>query len=441
MTHATPGAPARSPRLFYGWIVVGIAFVTMGVAVTARTGFSLLFPEIVAEFGWDSGLTAGAFSVGFVASTAFLPVVGWLMSRWGPQVTIPVGAALVAGGYLAATQIATPLQLYLAFGVLAVNGSMAMSYISHSMFLPNWFVRNRGLAVGLAFAGVGAAGITLLPAMQWLIETQGWRAACLAVAAITAVVLIPLNALFQRSRPEAMGLLPDGDAQALPGAAPRNADTVVDPGWAHRDWTLPLALRTARFWWFTLAFFCSLFIWYAIQIHQTRFLISSGFPPRLAALALGMVAFCGIFGQIALGALSDRLGREIGWTLATLGYALTSLLLMAIDQAPSALLLWAMVAAQGLLGNGLAAIFGAAAAELFQSRRFPAIFTAMSVLGNFGAASGAWAMGEIHDLTGDYVAGFQLCLALSLLSMLAMWLAAPRKVRLVSGRARARARA
>ncbi|MGM0584961.1 MAG: MFS transporter [Pseudomonadota bacterium] len=431
-----PGAPR--PRLFYGWVVVAVSFVTMGVAVTARTGFSLLFPEMVAEFGWDSGLTAGAFSVGFIASTAFLPVVGWLMGRFGPQGAIPVGALMVAAGYFAATAITNPLELYLAFGLLAVNGSMAMSYISHSMFLPNWFVRNRGLAIGLAFAGVGVGGVTLLPLMQWGIETHGWRAACMAVAIVTLVAIIPLNAVFQRMRPEQMGLLPDGDARPEPGAAPRHADPVVNREWAETEWTLRKAIRTSAFWWVAGGNFCALFIWYAIQIHQTRFLLSAGFDASTAAFALGMVAFGGIFGQIALGALSDRVGREIAWSIAVSGYVLSAAFLLAIEQAPSPLLLWLMVAAQGLLGNGLAAMFGAIPMEIFQSRRYPAIFSTIALLANFGAGAGVFVMGEIHDATGRYTAGFWLVMAMAVISMICMWKAAPRKIRLVAGRAEKR---
>lgn len=48
--------------VFYGWVVVAIAFVTMGLGVNARTAFSLLFPPILDEVGWERGLTAGTFS-------------------------------------------------------------------------------------------------------------------------------------------------------------------------------------------------------------------------------------------------------------------------------------------------------------------------------------------------------------------------------------------
>jgi hypothetical protein len=66
----------RLPPFFYGWVVVAVAFATMAIGVNARTAFSLLFPPILDEFGWERGVTAGAFSVGFIVSTLFSPFMG-----------------------------------------------------------------------------------------------------------------------------------------------------------------------------------------------------------------------------------------------------------------------------------------------------------------------------------------------------------------------------
>ena len=70
---------------FYGWLLVAVAFVTMAVGVNARTAFSLLFPAILDEFGWDRGVTAGAFSFGFLVSAVVTPFVGRLTDLRGPQ--------------------------------------------------------------------------------------------------------------------------------------------------------------------------------------------------------------------------------------------------------------------------------------------------------------------------------------------------------------------
>ena len=91
-------------RVFYGWIIVAVGFVTMAVGVNARTAFSLLFPPILDEFGWERGVTAGAFSFGFLVSAALSPLVGRLMDRRGPRVVIEMGVIVMAAGTSSITE-------------------------------------------------------------------------------------------------------------------------------------------------------------------------------------------------------------------------------------------------------------------------------------------------------------------------------------------------
>ena len=425
----------RKLPFFYGWVVVATAFVTMAIAVNARTSFSLLFPAMLEEFGWNRGMTAGAFSVGFVASAAFTPVVGMMMDKWGPRVVIPIGAVMVIIGLIGAMYVSTPVGVYLTMGVMVVSGSIAMSYISHSMFLPNWFVKRRGLAIGIAFSGVGTGAILLLPGVGWVIDQAGWREACLAIA-IAVALIIPLNIMFQRKRPEDVGLLADGEDHGIDKTGKPSPDPVVDKAWVETNWTLALAARTARFWWIVVAYFTSLFVWYAVLVHQTAYLIEVGFDSQTAAAALGLVGLFGIAGQIGIGGLSDRIGREWGWTIGNLGFMACSGTLILLASGPSQILLYAMVITQGMLGFGLASIFGAVTAEIFSGPRFASIFAMTSLTGNVGAGIGPWVMGYIYDVEGSYLPAFWLCIGMSSISIIAIWLASPRKVRLVAGRAK-----
>jgi MFS family permease len=419
---------------FYGWVIVASAFVTMGIGVTARTAFSLLFPPILDEFGWERGVTAGAFSVGFVVSTSFSPLMGRVMDRRGPRAVLVAGVLLIAAGLGLAPLTSEPWHLYLTLGIAVGTGTVCLGYTGHALFLPNWFVRRRGLAVGIAFSGTGVGAILLLPWVQRLIDGVGWRHACWTLAVLVLVVLLPLNLVFPRRRPEDMGLLPDGAVAGLDGQAARPAVRIVDPEWVATDWTLGRAVRTARFWWVFVGFVAGLYTWYAVQVHQTRYLIDVGFSPATAAFALGFVPFTGIVGQIALGHLSDRIGREWVWTLSSAGFVACYALLLAMEHHPSPALLYLMVATQGMLGYGLASVFGSIPVELFQGRHYGSIFGTLSLATGIGAGLGPWAAGAIHDRTGSYALAFWLAIALSAFSAVAMWLAAPRKVRAVTGR-------
>lgn len=416
---------------FYGWVIVAVVFVSMAIGVNARTGFSLLFPPILEEFRWDRGVTAGAFSFGFLLSAIMSPLLGRLMDRAGPRVVMELGVFLLAAGLLLAPLTTEVWHLYATLGVLLGGGSVCLGYSGQSLFLPNWFVRKRGLATGLAFAGVGIGSIIMFPAMQWAIETYGWRTACWTLGLLALVVLAPINLLL-RKRPEDIGLQPDGDAAPEASATPKPSN-VVDPAWASIDWTLGRAMRTTRFWWIAIGYFFALYAWYAVQVHQTKYLIDIGFSPTLAAWALGFVSLVGIPGQVALGHISDRIGREWVWTASTLGFAACYLLLLALQVVPSPALLYLMVIAQGLLGYGLTSVFAAIVAEIFQGKHYGTIFGTVMLFAIIGGAAGPWLTGLLFDIYGDYTLAFWIGVAASLAATLTIWLAAPRKVRVVAG--------
>ena len=199
--------------------------------------------------------------------------------------------------------------------MLVGAGSVCLGYSGQSLFLPNWFMRRRGLAIGIAFAGVGIGSVTLLPWVQHMIEQTGWRTACTAMGILVLVVLAPINLLL-RKRPEDIGLLPDGDAAPTATSA-KPVSNIVDPVWAGTDWTLaPRAAHRAL-----LVDRARLFL---RPVHLVR---GAGAPDQVparhrlqrrmsAVWALGVVSLLGIPGQIWLGHLSDRIGREWMWTIS-----------------------------------------------------------------------------------------------------------------------------
>src|SRR5712672_1576968 len=416
---------------FYGWIIVVVTFVTMAIGVNARTAFSLFFPPIIDEFGWERGVTAGAFSFVFLVSGAVSPLIGRLMDRSGPRAVMELGVALMAAGLLLAPLTTQPWHLYLTIGVMVGAGSVCLGYSGQSLFLPNWFNRRRGLAMGLAFAGVGVGSITLLPWVQLMIEQTGWRTACTAIGIVVLVVLAPINLLL-RKRPEDIGLRPDGDA--APSALAKPISYIIDHDWAGIDWTLGRAVRTARFWWLALGYFCGLYIWYAVQVHQTKYLLDIGFSPSVAVWALGAVSLLGIPGQILLGHVSDRVEREWIWSASCLGFAICFAALIALSHYPTLLLVYVMVLAQGALGYGLTSIMGAEVVEIFQGRHYGSIFGTIMVAALAGGAAGPLVTGVLHDLSGNYTLAFLIGVAVSGLSALAIWRASPGKIRAVAGR-------
>jgi MFS family permease len=209
---------------------------------------------------------------------------------------------------------------------------------------------------------------------------------------------------------------------------------IVDAAWASKEWTLTRALSTPRFWWIVLGYFCALVAWYAVQVHQTKYLVELGFSSAVAAWALGIVSAAGIPGQIVLGALSDRLGREWVWAIGCAGFAICYVALIGLEHSPSSALLVVMVISQGFMGYALTSVMGPIVAEIFGGPHYGAIFGAITVALIGGGAAGPWMAGVIHDVTGSYRLAFALAIVCCVTSAAAIWVAAPRKVRLVPGR-------
>jgi MFS family permease len=171
-----------------------------------------------------------------------------------------------------------------------------------------------------------------------------------------------------------------------------------------------------------------------VQVHQTKFLLDIGFSSNVGVWALGLVSLLGIPGQILLGHLSDRIGREAIWAIASFGFAVCYATLIALKFEPSLWLIYLMILSQGVLGYGITSVMGAVVLEIFEGPHYGSIFGTVMLAALAGGAAGPWLTGFLHDLTGTYTLAFAIGVAVSLVSAFAIWQAAPRKVRAVAGR-------
>ena len=193
-------------------------------------------------------------------------------------------------------------------------------------------------------------------------------------------------------------------------------------------------MKTTRFWWLIVAFVSGLYAWYAIQVHQTRYLIDVGISSEAAAVALGLVGLGGIVGQIGIGYLSDQIGREWAWTISITGFFAAYLLMLLLRIWPEPWLMYLMVGIQGMIGYGLSTVFAAVSADLFSGKHYGKIFGILASAASGGAALGPWLTGLLFDFSGNYDKAFYVALSVCGISVVSMWLASPSKVRRVAGR-------
>src|SRR5262249_32843619 len=234
-----------SQKVYYGWIVVAVSFVTMAIVSPAWFSFSLFYPPILTEFGWTRAATASVYSLNLFVSGALSPLIGLLIDRYGPRTVMPIGALLLAAGFVGSSLIHQLWHFYVWFGVVGAVGLCAVQVVPHAAVVSNWFVRNRATALGIIMASLGLGRLTLFPLIQYIISHQGWRAAYIWLAAMITIIVVPLIVLFQRHRPSDMGL--ENHNEVSSGAtseAARREVIVVDRRWAETEWDLKGAVGT-----------------------------------------------------------------------------------------------------------------------------------------------------------------------------------------------------
>lgn len=425
---------------FYGWVIVAVTFVCFAVGYATWHSFSIFYVALLEEFGWSRAETALAFSIFTIAYGFNSPIAGSLVDRFGPRTVLPLGALLVGSGLLAVTQISSLWGFYLLYGVVAAIGVSLFGSVVTFVVLNNWFVRKRGTAGGLATAGIGVGTLVMVPLLQFIIISHGWRAAYTVLAVATLVTIPTLVILFQRRRPQDMGLLPDGDdpkggAGARKARAATAGALVVDKEWASREWDLRSAMRTRRFWLVSAARGLELLSLQMFLTHQAAFFVDAGFDKMVAASVVGTVGIVGSVGKIMWGVVSDRVGRELAYTMAFVCGTLGIVLMLNVTGQSSIWMAYGYGIIYGLCYGASAVLTPVLAADLFHGKSYGAILGGIYVVGGLGSSFGAWLGGYVFDLTGSYTWAFSMGIPAMWFSCLFFWLSGPRKVRLVAGRA------
>ena len=432
-THSAPSVTSWRTRLpfFYGWVIVASLFVTVAIGYGMYYSFSVFFVALLPETGWSRASTAGVFSL-FVAVLGLGSALGGaLIDRFGPQRLIPAGGLLLSLGLFACSRLTELWQYYLFFGVACGMALAICGFVPAMVLVSRWFSGHQGMAAGITSAGIGLGIVAVVPLTQLLISSFGWRTAYEILAAITLLGIAPQSALLLLSRPRDIGQKADGVDTTIVNSSPTRTREILDQGWASRTWTLRAASSTRQFWLLAAALGFINMTHQMLFVHQAAYLVDGGFSPMLAASAVGMAGFASIFGKIGWGVVSDRLGREWAFSLATVSLLSSMAVLIATRMDPSQ---WLMLLYVVLFGAGYAAtapVLPTATSDIFAGKSFGAIYGGVSIGQGVGAAFGSWVAGYIFDITGTYLAAFAVGAVAAIIATFALWLAAPRRVRKV----------
>ena len=420
--------------IFYGWIILFIAFITLVLGYAIRNSFSVFYPAIVDEFDWGRANTALMFSITMVVYGLAAPAAGGLVDRFGPRLILPVGAFIVGGGVALCSMATAQWHFHLFYGIMVATGLSLTGWTPLTAIVSNWFVRKRGLAFGILSAGFGGS-LVFAAIAQFLISTFGWQIAYVIIGAASVVIIVPLCGLLMRSHPQDKGLLPDGVRFSTP--EPKNPNEPLNSispkgTWAFTAWTLSKAIRTYHFWLLFFIAFCLLGLAETIAIaHMVFFFRDVGYEAMRAAGIYSVFGVAFVAGNLC-SSISDRLGRERVFVPSCLLSAVAVCLLFLIkDTSHPWLSFWYAVFFG--LGIGTAApVFFTTVADLFQGRHFGSIQGGVVLGFSLGGAIAPWLAGFLHDKTGSYFSTFLILLGSLLMSLVLMRLVAPRKIRPVT---------
>jgi len=422
----------KSAKFYYGWVIVGLAMVSMSFWFGIRTSFSVFFVALIDHFHWSRAEAAGAQSVAMLVYMIMAPIVGILVDRIGPRKTILPGIFLTGLGFLLCTQIESLFQFYLFFGAVVGIGVTCLSIAPFTVLLAHWFEHRRGTANGLASMGIGTGVLFFVPFIQYLISFKGWQFTYLIFGLLVLLIPLPLNAFFLRHTPKEMGLFPDGESSKR--SEETDLKKVSETGLVHSSSTreemaFQSILKNPRFW--SLLLFPSLvsFGAYFIIVHHVKYLTDLGVDRSWAAsLFAGIGALSGGF-RFFWGWFSDRRGREIAFTLGMICLTLGVLFLLLFETIRAKPILYLFAAFFGSGWGVTAPLFMSISADLYKGRNFGWIYGTLEGVLGMGAALGAYVGGVIFDRTGNYFWAFILILIFNLVSIPLVWFVAPRKFR------------
>ena len=413
-------------KRFLGWRMVTVAFFVDFVAVGFFFySYGVFFKAIAEEFG-DSRL---GVALGLTATNAVgalvAPMVGRALDKYPLRNIIGLGATSMALGFCLLSMVQNQWQFYLVIGVFIGFGASSMGQLATSKLVTNWFDRRRSTALGIAATGVSLSGVFMPAISAELIESFGWRNGFLLYGLFTAFIIVPLVLRFVISRPEDVGLRPDGAlvpayvTQAPVASAKQSMPTESSTAQAtsQEKTNLPnparlnmhQVVREQNFWVIAIGFALVFCCMSATLTHMVPRVTDLGHPLARASLVMSLCAGFGVIGKLSFGWLGDRLAVRINMWMIVFVQFIGQLIMFLNHE------LWIFAIGAALFGLGVGGVVpmqSTTVAKSFGRERFGAVLgllrPAQFPITILGVPFAGW----VFDTTGSYDLSFQVFLGL-----------------------------
>jgi len=383
---------AGSP-IYYGWIILIAGTIGYIMSSPGQTySVSIFIEHFIADLGINRSTVSTLYMLGTLTASFAMPFVGRQLDQRGPRAVVVIIAALFALACVYMGFVQNAVMLGIGFLFIRMLGQGSLCIVSGNI-LNQWWVRRRGLILGIAGVVVAVVGNGTFPRLiHALIGQFGWRASYQLLGLAIALIMLPVGWLFFRRRPEDYGLLPDG-AKSSPAEAATGAAHFLEENWSSRE-----AVRTTAFWIIGLGLGSISMLGTGLQFHMVSIFADSGLSAEYAASAFMFVALTIAIVRIISGVLVDRIEARFLLFAALIGQT-TSLLMAPRLGLSTAWMYGIVLGATSSLQMTVSTVIWA---KYFGRQHLGAITGVASMIGVAGSSLGPMPMGIARDLFGSY---------------------------------------
>jgi MFS family permease len=409
--------PFRSP-VFYGWVMVLVSSLVIFFSGPGQTySVSVFIDSYINEYGWSRSVVSSMYSIGTFCAGMLMGFVGRLFDRFGHRRMTSVIALVFGVACVWMSLVTSVPMLLVGFFLVRLLGQGSMS-LSSVTLPPQWFIKRRGVAIGVVSIGGGLSLAILPPLNTWIIQNYGWRMSWWTWAVLLWVVMAPLSYLLIRDTPEEVGLLPDNEETP---EITKTEDALVEDSWTLRE-----AMRTRAFWCIIYTTVVPSAIITGLIFHQISILAQAGLDPGTAALISSLMSVVRLPVALLAGPVADRVQMRY---LVAFNQALMLGSMVALYLADSVtlvmvygVLVGVQMALQGIVG-------GVIWPDYYGRRHLSTIRGVTMMAGVIGSALGPLPYGVAYDLFGGYSEALLASIAFPVVGVVAGLLAVkPRRL-------------
>ena len=379
------------------WQIVAVLFAALAFIFGGTlTTPGIFFAPLIREFGWSHARVSSLASMVTLGTIPGSVAAGFLLERVDTRIPIVAGAALTAGSLLLASQADSYFPLLISYFFAGFGVAMS-TLLPAALVVANWFRAKRGIAMGVAIAGVSAGGMIMVQVATAVIRAADWRAAYAALALPILLIVIPLVLLVVRARP------PDTFVHDL------SSETGREVRMAAQDlegFNLAAAIRMRSFWFIAVADFLFAFTVYGILTQLVVYLLGLGYRPAVAAIVLSLTLGLNAVGKVLFGIVADRIGARLSLALS---FAITAggIVLLVGSRETVGLAIFLLV--YGPAWGAPLMLIPLITIESLGLKHYASLGGILRVAEAVGAMLGPVALGRIFDLTSSYRPAFGLC--------------------------------